>query len=93
MNGTKRPMRTYRVEYNGETKYENSSRDGIAFASIGVFSDGRWFITLTTQTDPVKAARAARGTNPYATQYIAVPVTEVPYTGAAHERNAAKAAN
>jgi hypothetical protein len=81
-------MRTYEITFRGETRYQNSSRVGIVQAGVGVFSDGSWFSTLTTQADPIKAARSARSTNKYAVEYTAVPVTEVEYTGAAYKRSA-----
>jgi len=76
-----KPMKTYLVTSPEDTttaKLVNSSRE-VANVSIGIFSNGEWFATLSTETDPIKAAKAAKGTNKYIVRSTLGTVTEVPY--------------
>lgn len=65
--------RTYRATYNGHTEEVTTARD-IKWCSVGIYPDDTFFFTFSAQADPIKAKRAAKGTNPYISDTALVPV-------------------
>jgi len=61
---------------HGETLTYTTTRE-VTFFTFGLDGDTWEWLGTTTQSDPAKAAKAGRGTNPYFDEYTATPATEV----------------
>lgn len=69
---------------NGKVVFVEKGGRPVRWATFGLFTDGWQWIGYSSAEEFTKAARAGRGTNPYASEYTAVPLTVV----SAEERDA-----
>lgn len=62
---------------NGKVVFAEKGGRAVRWATFALFSDGWAWVGYSSQEDFAKASKAARGTNPYASEYTAVPLTVV----------------